>query len=215
MSVQVKICGLSTADTLDAAVQGGADLVGFVFYEPSPRNIDLETAHALARLVPGHIRKVALVVDADNAKLDGIVEALDPDFIQTHGSETPERIAEIKQRYGRAIIKAIKVSKREDLDEMTLYENIADLILFDAKAPATLENALPGGNGLAFDWQLIANRKPSFDFILSGGLEPDNVAEALDVTGADIVDVSSGVETSPGNKDKQLIADFILAAKKA
>ncbi len=215
MSVQVKICGLSTADTLDAAIKGGADLVGFVFYEPSPRNHDLETARMLAKLVPDHIRKVALVVDADNDKLDGIVEAISPDLIQAHGSETPERVAEIKQRYGCAIIKAIKISMPEDLDEMAPYENIADLVLFDAKVPDTLEDALPGGNGLAFDWQLIANRKPQFDFILSGGLEPDNVAEALHVTGAGIVDVSSGVESAPGIKDKQLIADFIAAAKEA
>jgi len=215
MSVQVKICGLSTADTLEAAIKGGADLVGFVFYEPSPRNLDLGTAVKLAKLVPDHIRKVALVVDADNAKLDGIVEAISPDFIQAHGSETPERVVEIKQRYGCPVIKAIKVSKAEDLDEIALYENIADLVLFDAKVPDSLEDALPGGNGLAFDWQLIANRKPQFDFILSGGLEADNVAEALHMTGAAIVDVSSGVETALGIKDKQLIADFLTTAKEA
>lgn len=215
MTVQVKICGLSTKATLEAALSNGADLVGFVFYPPSPRSISLDQARDLAKSVPDNVKKVALIVDANDALLDGIVEALDPDMIQAHGHETPARISELKARYRRPVIKAITISGRQDLAAMRDYENIADFVLFDAKAPDDLANALPGGNGLTFDWRLISGHKPNGPFILSGGLNSDNVSDAIRITGADIVDISSGVESRPGLKDEGMIKNFLVTAKGA
>lgn len=213
MAVKVKICGLSTPATLDAAVKGGADLVGFVFYEPSPRTLKLDQARALSARVPPGVTKVALTVDADDDRLDGIVAALKPDMLQAHGSETPARISALKTRYGLPIAKAVKVSQASDLDAAAPFEAIADYLLYDAKVPDGFENALPGGNGLAFDWDLIADCKPRLPFILSGGLNADNVQQAIQATGAAIVDVSSGVESTPGVKQDKLIDAFLAAAK--
>jgi phosphoribosylanthranilate isomerase len=215
VTVDVKICGLSTAETVSAALDAGASLVGFVFYPPSPRNITIEKAATLAKLARGKARIVALVVDPDDALIDSIAEGLKPDLIQAHGSEKPSRISEIAARTGIPVIKAIKVKDHADVDQATAYDASASLILYDAKAPETLTGALPGGNGIAFDWSLLSGPAREKPFILSGGLNPANVAQAIRNTGAAIVDVSSGVENAPGIKDIGLIRNFIEAAKGA
>jgi phosphoribosylanthranilate isomerase len=215
MSVAVKICGLSTAETVTAAIEAGASLVGFVFYPPSPRNITVEKASTLAQIARGRARIVALVVDPDDALIDAIAQGLRPDLIQAHGSESPDRISQIARRTGIPVVKAIKVKDRSDVTQATAYEASAALILYDAKAPETLTGALPGGNGIAFDWSLLEGPAREKPFILSGGLNPGNVAEAIRNTGATIVDVSSGVEKAPGIKDIGLIRNFIEAAKGA
>lgn len=213
--VDVKICGLSTMDTLDAAIAEGADLVGFVFYSKSPRHVSLVQAKMLAARARGHAKIVALVVDADNAALQEIDNIVAPDLYQAHGAETPQRVQEIAALTGKPVIKAIKVGVIADIARAADYAGKANLILYDAKAPETLVNALPGGNGIAFDWNLLGSSRQSEGFILSGGLTPENVAQAIRVTGAPIVDVSSGVESAPGIKDLSLIRKFIEAAKAA
>lgn len=213
--VDVKICGLSTMDTLDAAIAEGADLVGFVFYSKSPRHVSLVQAKMLAARARGHAKIVALVVDADNAALQEIDNIVAPDLYQAHGAETPQRVQEIAALTGKPVIKAIKVGVIADIARAADYTGKANLILYDAKAPETLVNALPGGNGIAFDWSLLGSSRQSEGFILSGGLTPENVAQAIRVTGAPIVDVSSGVESAPGIKDLSLIRKFIEAAKAA
>lgn len=214
MAVEVKICGLSTPETVDAAIAAGADLVGFVFFPKSPRNVTLEQAKALAARARGRAKIVTLVVDADDALLSAIVAEVRPDLIQAHGSETPDRIAEIARLTGRPVIKAIRVKDDADIAAAADYSTVASLILYDAKAPETLGNALPGGNGHAFDWGLLEGEwRPAF--MLAGGLTPENVSEAIRVTGAPVVDVSSGVESAPGVKDIGLIRKFIEAAKSA
>jgi phosphoribosylanthranilate isomerase len=213
MSVSVKICGLSTPETVMAALEGGADLVGFVFYPKSPRNVSPAKAKDLARLARGRARIVALIVDADDEFIDEIAREVDPDLFQAHGSETPERIATIVARTRKPVIKAIKIKTLSDVADARAYQEAAALILYDARAPETLIHALPGGNGIAFDWRLLGSGKAAPSFILSGGLNASNVASAIKVTGAAIVDVSSGVEKSPGIKDITLIREFIAAAK--
>lgn len=214
MTAEVKICGLSTPETVDAAVAAGADLVGFVFFPKSPRNVSLAQAAALAERARGRARIVTLVVDADDALLTAIAAEVRPDLIQAHGSETPERVAEIGRLTGLPVIKAIRVKDDADIAAAAAFSAAASLILYDAKAPETLGNALPGGNGHAFDWGLLeGGRRPAF--MLAGGLTPENVAEAIRVTGAPVVDVSSGVESAPGIKDIGLIRKFIEAAKAA
>jgi len=213
MSVDVKICGLSTPDTVMAALDAGADLIGFVFYPKSPRHVSPQAAKSLAQLARGRARIVALIVDAEDSLIDDIASKVDPDFFQAHGNESPERVREIRSRTGRGVIKAIKINTEADVAGAKAYEHSAALILYDAKAPEALKHALPGGNGIAFDWTLIGSRRAAPNFILSGGLNAGNVAEAIKVTGASIVDVSSGVEKSPGIKDIGLIVDFIAAAK--
>ena len=215
MSADVKICGLSTPETVTAALDAGADLIGFVFYPKSPRHVSPEMAKNLAQIARGRATIVALIVDAEDSLIDEIAREVDPDFFQAHGHETPERVTEICTRTGRQVIKAIKIKTQADVAQAKAYEHSAALILYDAKAPETLKHALPGGNGIAFDWTLIGSGKTALAFILSGGLNPANVAEAIKVTGASIVDVSSGVEKSPGIKDIDLIRDFIAAAKSA
>lgn len=215
MPTNVKICGLSSPETVTAALDAGADLIGFVFFPKSPRNVSTATAKELACIARGKAKIVALIVDAEDALIDEITREVAPDLFQAHGSETPERIAEINRRSGRPVIKAIKIKSDVDVVQAKAYETTAALILYDAKAPETLKNALPGGNGIAFDWTLVGSGKSLPAFILSGGLNPGNVAEAIKVTGAGIVDVSSGVEKSPGIKDITLIREFIAAAKGA
>ena len=207
---QVKICGLSTAESMQAALDAGAEMVGLVFYPRSPRNVSLEQAAALAAQARGRAKIVALVVDADDALLKSIVNAVRPDYLQLHGSETPVRVAEITTLFHVPAIKAIKVKEAADVAKAKAFKDVADLILFDAKAP---EELLPGGNGLSFDWNLLKGKDEMF--MLSGGLTPDNVAEAIRLTRAPIVDVSSGVETLPGKKDIALIRKFIERAKSA
>ena len=213
MSIKAKICGLSTPETLNAAIEAGADYVGFVFYGPSPRNLTPSAAQALAAIVPAGVRKVALVVDADDVLLDTIFDSVKPDCFQAHGSESPERIAEIRRRYGIPVIKAIKVREPEDLAPVPDYEDVADMILFDAKAPDDRVDALPGGNGVAFDWTLLRSDITREPFMLSGGLDADNLARAVATTGATLVDVSSAVESAPGVKDIAEIRRFLAAAK--
>jgi phosphoribosylanthranilate isomerase len=211
MSVKIKICGLSTRETVETAVAAGAEFIGFVFFAKSPRNVNLEQAKSLAELARGLARIVALTVDADDALLQQIAEQVQPDFIQAHGSESPERIAQISKLTGKPVIKAIKVGTIADVLAGEAYKGHAAFVLFDAKAPETLKDALPGGNGLPFDWSLLSESDGGF--MLSGGLNPANVAEALRVTRAPMVDVSSGVESAPGIKDPELIRKFIEAAK--
>jgi len=213
MTTKVKICGIKTPEALQAALAARADLIGFVFYPPSPRSLAPEVAAELAELARDRAGIVALIVDADDQLIERIVRTVDPDMLQLHGSETPARVAEIAQRWGKPVIKAIKVETAEDAARALAYVDVASLILFDAKAPKDLAGALPGGNGLAFDWRLLDAVKDRVPFLLSGGLTPENVGVAIAATGATIVDVSSGVETAPGVKSPDLIRRFIDAAR--
>ncbi|WP_341211409.1 phosphoribosylanthranilate isomerase [uncultured Limimaricola sp.] len=211
VSVSVKICGLSDRAGLDAAVAAGARYVGFVFFAKSPRAVTVEQAATLAIEVPPGIAKVALVVDVDDATLDEIVTRVPLDMLQLHGREIPERVAEIRARHGLPVMKAVGVASEADLPMLEAYAAVADQILVDAKAPKGA--ALPGGNGLAFDWRLIAGRRWPVPWMLAGGLTPDNLAEAVAKTGARQVDVSSGVESAPGVKDETRIRAFLDAAR--
>jgi len=215
MTVEVKICGLKTEAALDAALAAGADYVGLVFCTKSPRNLDLATARQLAERARGRAKIVALLVDPDDKQLEDVVAAVAPDIIQLHGSETPERVAEVAKRFGRPVLKAVKVAIADDALAALAYAGKADRILFDAKAPEGRAGALPGGNGLAFDWQALAGVRGKLDYMLAGGLTPANVGEAIRLTGAKAVDVSSGVESRPGEKDPELIRRFLRAAKTA
>ena len=211
MATQVKICGLRTEAALEAALAGGADYVGLVFFPPSPRNVTPAVAKSLAARARGRAKIVALMVDPDDALVETVMASADPDILQLHGEETPERVREIHRRWGRPVMKAIKVETAEDAGAASGYSGAADLVLFDARAPA--DSTRPGGNGAPFDWRALAGVDPKVRFVLSGGLTPDNVAEAIRVTGASIVDVSSGVESRPGEKDPDLIRRFLRAAK--
>ena len=210
--VAVKICGFSTVETLEAAIEAGADMAGFVFYEKSPRHIDLATARRLGPIASGRIEKVALSVDADDAALAAMIDALEPDYLQLHGQETPERVAAVKARFGRKIIKAIGVATAADVEKGAAYSG-ADMLIYDAE-PAP-DATLPGGNGVVFDWKLMRGAATDKPWLLSGGLEAANVGEALRVSGASGVDVSSGVERSRGVKDAARISAFIAAARAA
>jgi phosphoribosylanthranilate isomerase len=210
---QVKICGLSEPTTMKAAIDAGADMVGLVFFARSPRNVNVEQAAALANMAKGKAATVALVVDADDKLLELITKRVRPDYFQAHGNETPNRILEIMKLTDVPVIKAIAVREAADVAKAQEYRGKADLVLFDAKAPDLLKDALPGGNGISFDWKLLTGIRDRF--MLSGGLSPENVAEAIAVTGAPIVDVSSGVETTPGIKDATLIRKFIEQAKRS
>jgi phosphoribosylanthranilate isomerase len=213
MSLIVKICGLSTPAALDVALDAGADMVGFVFFPPSPRNVSLATARALGARVRGRARKVALSVDADDALLDAVVKALAPDMLQLHGKETPERVGALKKRFGLPVMKAIAVEGKGDLAAAAAYIGVADRLLFDARAPR--DATRPGGLGKPFDWTLIRGAVPGVPVMLSGGLDAGNVGEALRITRAPAVDVSSGVERVPGEKDPDKIRAFVRAARDA
>ncbi|MGJ8546530.1 MAG: phosphoribosylanthranilate isomerase [Sulfitobacter sp.] len=209
-SISVKICGLRHAADVDVAAEAGARYVGFVFFPKSPRHLEIAAAAPLAAQVPAGMAKVALVVNADDAQLDAITAAVPLDMLQLHGSESPARVAEVKARYGLPVMKAVGVGEAADLAALDSYASVADQLLIDAKPP---KNAvLPGGNGLAFDWQLLAGRRWHLPWMLAGGLTPDNVAEAIRRTGAQQIDVSTGVERARGVKDPQLIKDFCAAA---
>ncbi len=213
MSLIVKICGLSTRETLDVALESGADMVGFVFFPPSPRHLSLETARDLGRQAKGRASKVALTVDADDVTLANIVEALQPDVLQLHGRETVARLRDIKQKFGLPVMKAIAVETPADLAPLPGYAAVADRILFDARAPR--EATRPGGLGAVFDWHVLENLDLKLPFLVSGGLNAENVAQAIRVTRAGGVDVSSGVERAPGVKDPEMIRAFIRAARAA
>lgn len=212
-AVKVKVCGLTTAQAVSDAVKSGADYVGFVFFPPSPRNLTLDQASVLAADVPAGITKVALTVDADNAALDALTAQVAIDMLQLHGHESPARVAEIRARYGLPVMKAVGLADRADLDILDTYLSAADQILVDAKPPK--DAVLPGGNGLSFDWRLLQGRQWPCPWMLAGGLTPLNVTEAIRLTGAGQVDVSSGVERARGEKDPALMSAFIQAAKTA
>ena len=211
MSLLVKICGLSTRETLQTALEAGADMVGFVFFPPSPRHLSLELGRDLGRQAKGRALKVALTVDADDATLDNIMDALSPDIFQLHGKESVARLRDIKQRFGRPVMKVVPVEVAADLAVLPGYGAVADRILFDARAPK--DATRPGGLGKPFDWRLLGNLELKLPYMVSGGLHAQNVAEALRVTGAGGVDVSSGVESAPGVKDPEMIKAFIRAAR--
>jgi phosphoribosylanthranilate isomerase len=213
MPLLVKICGLKTAQALDVALDAGADQVGFVFFAPSPRNIGYEAARALGERVKGRAGKVALTVDATDEMLGEIVEALRPDMLQLHGTETPERVVTVRTRFGLPVMKALPIEDRASLSPIRLYAKVADRIIFDARAPR--EATRPGGLGKPFDWRLLEGVDPGVPFMLSGGLDVGNVADALSITRAPGVDVSSGVERAPGEKDSDKIRAFVRAARLA
>ena len=208
--IRVKICGLGTAADVAACVDAGAAYVGFVFFPKSPRHLTLGAAKAMAMEVPPGVAKVALTVNATDADLDELVAAVPLDMLQLHGTESPDRVADVRARFGLPVMKAVGVADEGDLSPLNDHALAADQLLIDAKPPKDAD--LPGGNGLTFDWRLIAGRRWPVPWMLAGGLTPENVAEAVRLTGAQQVDVSSGVESAPGVKDAQLIHDFARAA---
>jgi phosphoribosylanthranilate isomerase len=211
MSLIVKICGLSTRETLDVALDAAADMVGFVFFPPSPRHLGLDAARELGEQTKRRALKVALTVDADDTTLAAIVEALQPDILQLHGSESVARLRDIKQKFGLPVMKAIAVEAPADLASLPGYAAVADRILFDARAPK--DATRPGGLGAVFDWHVLEKLDLELPFMVSGGLHAGNVAEAVRITRAGGVDVSSGVERAPGVKDPEMIRSFIRAAR--
>jgi phosphoribosylanthranilate isomerase len=213
MTVQAKICGLSTPETMTAALEGGAAFVGLVFYPPSPRAVTLEQAAALAALVPDGVVTTGLLVDADDATIAAILKEVPLDLLQLHGSESPERIAEVKASFGLPVMKVVKLRQPGDLAAVEPYLAVADRLLFDAKPPAEMTSALPGGNAVAFDWTLLAGTTWALPWMLAGGLSPENVAQAIAISGAPAVDVSSGVEDRPGVKNPNKIKAFLDAVR--
>ncbi|OAP38848.1 N-(5'-phosphoribosyl)anthranilate isomerase [Sinorhizobium glycinis] len=213
MKTEVKICGLKTTEAVEHAVAHGASHTGFIFFPKSPRNIEPDDAGRLAERIRGRAKIVAVTVDADNDDLDEIVSALRPDILQLHGAEDPERVLTVKAIYGLPVMKALSIREAADLDRIDPYLGIADRFLFDARPPAGSE--LPGGNGVAFDWRLLDALDGSVDYMLSGGLNAENIGEALALTGARAVDISSGVESAPGVKDLKLMDAFFDSVRRA
>lgn len=209
--IRIKICGLTESADIPAAILAGAGYLGFVFFPRSPRHLEIEDAAFLAGSVPTGICKVGLVVDADDAALDAVLGRVPLDMLQLHGRESPERVAVIKERFGLPVMKAVGIADEGDLAALTDYAHVADQLLVDAKPPRSAE--LPGGNGLAFDWRLIAGRRWPVPWMLAGGLTAQNVGEAIRLTGTRQVDVSSGVESAPGVKDGTKMAAFCTAAR--
>lgn len=213
MSVQAKICGINDQTAMRSAVASGAAFVGLVFYPPSPRSLDPQQAADLAALVPEGVVKVGLFVDPDNALIDTVLAEVRLDMLQLHGSETPERCRELRTRTGLPVMKAIKVADVGDVAAAHAYDGSVDWLMFDAKAPDTMANALPGGNALSFDWMLLAGQEWPVPWMLAGGINPENVVAAVAASGAHVVDVSSGVESTPGRKDPARIEAFLDALK--
>lgn len=214
MSLEAKICGINSPDALEAAVDGGARYVGFVFYAPSPRFVTPEQAVMLAAPAPRTVKKVGLFVDAEDGAIQETLGACPLDMLQFHGAESPERVRDARVTFGLPVIKAIKLAGPDDLFRAGDYLGSADMLLFDAKPPDDLEGALPGGNALAFDWELLSGAQWPCPWLLSGGLNTDNLAEAVEITGAGMVDVSSGVEDTPGHKDPARITAFLETVAK-
>ncbi len=210
MSVSVKICGINSAAAAEAVLRAGAEFGGLVFFAKSPRHLSLESGAALAERMRGKLKLVALVVDEDDAALARIAKEIKPDFFQLHGKETPARAADIRSRFHIPVIKAIAIADKDDLNQAAAYEAAVDMLMFDAKAPESASR--PGGHGAAFDWQMLAGIKLSRPWFLAGGLHPANVGRAIAISGAKMVDVSSGVESAPGVKSESLIGDFVAAA---
>ena len=213
MSIAVKICGITGPDAIDVSVSAGAAYGGLVFHPKSPRFVSLEQAAGLATRMRGRLKIVALVADMDDAQLETLVKTVRPDFLQLHGGETVQRVAEIHERFGVAVIKALAVAEASDLDAAADYEKVADMLMFDAKPPKGAERG--GGHGGAFDWMLLKGRRFTKPWFLAGGLRPENVATAIRASGAKMVDVSSGVESAPGRKDMAEIMKFVMAARTA
>ena len=213
MSVEVKICGLDRLATVDAAVSAGARMLGFVFYPPSPRNLTSKEASGLTNRVPAGISRVGLFVNPTKENLDNILCEIDLDLIQLHGEESPERVSEIKNYTNLGVIKVLKISSDMDLNFIPEYESVTDWLMFDARPPKGMKGALPGGNALSFDWNIIKGVKLSRPWILAGGLNITNVREAVQISGAKLVDVSSGVEEKPGVKAVKMIHSFINAVQ--
>ena len=213
MNPLMKICGLSTPETVASALENGAHMIGFIFFPKSPRNVSVERAGELSQAAAGRALSVAVSVDAADEALDAIVSGMNPNMLQLHGHESPERVTAVKARFGLPVMKAISIHGRADLGQIAPFVGIADKFLLDAKAPKGSE--LPGGNGVSFDWTLLSALDPGLDYMLSGGLNAGNVAEALRVTHAPGLDVSSGVESAPGVKDIVLINKFFAAAAAA
>jgi phosphoribosylanthranilate isomerase len=211
MSVAAKICGLSSEEAVAASIEGGAAYLGFVFYPPSPRSVSPMRAAALCAEVPASVHRVGLFVDADDAAIGRALDAAPIDILQFHGRESPERVEQVKTRFGLPVMKAIPIAAHGDATAASLYEDCADFLLFDAKPPRR-RDALPGGNGLAFDWRLIAGRRWRRPWMLSGGLNAALLADAVRISGATAVDVSSGVERRPGDKDPAKIRRFLATA---
>lgn len=206
MTMTVKICGMKTKETIEAALASGASLIGFIFFEKSPRNVSPEKAGRLRRDIGDRASVVAVTVNADDAFLDRIVDQVNPDFLQLHGGETPQRVREVRARYGLPVIKVFSIRDASDIEAIQAYRGIADRFLLDAKAPAGSE--LPGGNGVSFDWSLLRALDGDIDYMLSGGLNVGNIRAAIETTGARAIDISSGVESAPGVKDSAMISRF-------
>lgn len=213
MAIEAKICGLNAPAAVEAAVKGGADLIGLNFYPPSPRAVTPEEAAQLASRAPPGVIRVGLFVDPDDDQLAATLAKVPLDLLQLHGHEAPRRVAEIRARFARPVMKVVKLAKEEDLAAVPAYASLVDRLMFDAKPPKSMKNALPGGNAVAFDWQLLAGTRWPKPWLLAGGLDADNLAEAVRTSGAPGVDVSSGVEDAPGRKSPAKIAAFLAAAK--
>lgn len=213
MAVPAKICGLKTAESIGVAIDHGAEFIGFNFFKKSPRYVEPEQAGALGRVVPANVLKTGLLVDDDDARIASILVAAPLDLLQLHGGETPERVAAVKAKFGLAVMKVIKVRDAADIARAADYEAVADRLLFDAQPPADMKNALPGGNAVSFDWTLLQGFRSRLPWMLSGGLTPGNLAEAVRQTGAPSVDVASGVEDRPGEKSLNKIKDFLGIAR--
>ncbi len=209
----MKICGIERAESVDIAIEYGADYIGFVFYSPSPRNLTLEKAKQLKSRIPKHVTTVGLFVDPTNSEIDDVLAAIDLDLIQLHGDENPSRVLEIKRQTHLPILKAIRLGSHADLAISKNYYEVADHLLFDAKVPTTSPKILPGGNAISFDWKILNDVKIPLPWMLAGGLNCQNIREAVEATGANTVDVSSGVESNPGIKDLELIMNFLTLAK--
>ncbi|MFD2204686.1 phosphoribosylanthranilate isomerase [Kiloniella antarctica] len=214
MQTEVKICGINSNEALHSAQQAGADYLGFVFFPKSPRHVSLDQASALTRQVKPGIKKVGLLVDVSDDEIRQILTQIPLDILQLHGEESLERVAEIKRTFGLEVMKVFKVSDKKDFENITPFEEVADRFLFDAKPPKGLKNALPGGNAISFDWRLLSGRSWRRPWMLAGGLHCDNIKEALKISGAQAVDVSSGVEESPGVKSSEKIERFTALAKR-
>lgn len=213
MTLDVKICGLKTEEALAAALDGGASHIGFIFFEKSPRHVEPDQAGRLREAARGRADVVAVTVNADDAALDAIVAAAKPDILQLHGAESPERVAEVKARYGLPVMKAFAIREAADLEKIAPYRGVADRFLFDAKPPKGSD--LPGGNGVSFDWELLAALDDGVDYMLSGGLNAANIGAALNAVSPRAIDISSGVESAPGEKDPDLIRNFFRAVRAA
>jgi len=212
MSVSVKICGINSVIAAEAALRAGVEYGGLVFFTKSPRHLSLESGVALAERMRGKLKLVALVVDEDDAALASIAQQIKPDFFQLHGKEAPSRTADIRSRFHIPVIKALAIAEPDDLHRLAAYDSAADMLMFDAKAPESASR--PGGHGAAFDWQMLTGIKLARPWFLAGGLNPGNVSRAIAVSGAPMVDVSSGVESAPGIKSESLIGEFVAAARR-